>query len=69
MNALLKANQKIEKKVVSAYKSIENQVVGSYKKIENQFVEAFLTPEDTVVPNELLANSCAAEINGSEQHE
>ena len=57
MNKFMKANQKIEKAVVSGYKAIEegaissykaveNRFVGGYQKIEDQFVKSFLTPDE-----------------------
>ena len=42
---LVKANEKIEKTVVSGYKKIENAVVSGYTKIEDKFVDEFLTKD------------------------
>lgn len=40
---LVKANEKIAKKVTDTFGKIENRVVGSYTKIEDAFVERYLT--------------------------
>lgn len=42
---LIKANEKISKKVTATYKKIEETVVGSYTKIEDTFVDRYLTRE------------------------
>lgn len=42
---LVRANQKLEKKVIGGYKKIENAVVSGYKKIEDKFVDQYLTRE------------------------
>ena len=45
----MKANQKIEEKVVGAYKKIEDTVVGGYKKIEDTVVGGYEKIEDSFV--------------------
>lgn len=42
---LVKANQKIEKKVVDGYKKIERGMVGGFNKIVDGFVDQYLTRE------------------------
>lgn len=42
---LVKANEKIEKKVVAGYKKIEEGAVGGFNKIADKFVDNFLTKE------------------------
>lgn len=48
---LVKANDKIAKKVVSGYKKIEDGVVGGYKKIEKGAVGGFEKITDKFVDN------------------
>ena len=57
---LVKANEKIEKTVVSGYKKIENAVVSGYTKIEDKFVDEFLTKDGESVED---AKSSLAVIN------
>lgn len=40
---LVKANEKIAKKVTDTFGKMENRVVGSYTKIEDAFVDRYLT--------------------------
>lgn len=42
---LVKANKKIEEKVVGAFEKIEDTVVGGYTKIEDAFVDRYLTKD------------------------
>lgn len=42
---LVKANKKIEEKVVGGYKKIEEGAVGGFNKIADKFVDNFLTKE------------------------
>lgn len=42
---LVKANEKIEEKVVGGYKKIEEGAVGGFNKIADKFVDNFLTKE------------------------
>ena len=42
---LVKANEKIAKKVVDTYEKIEQSVVGGYTKIEDAFVDRYLTKD------------------------
>lgn len=42
---LVRANQKLEERVIGGYKKIENTVVSGYKKIEDKFVDQYLTRE------------------------
>lgn len=46
---LVKANEKIAKKVVGGYKKIEEGVVGGYKKIEEGAVNGFTKISDSFV--------------------
>lgn len=50
---LVKANEKIAKRVVGSYKKIEEGVVGGYKKIENGSVGRFNKIADKFVDNYL----------------
>lgn len=42
---LVKANEKIAKKVTGGYKKIEEGAVGGFTKISDSFVDEFLTKE------------------------
>ena len=46
---IVKANEKIAKKVTSTFGKIEDTVVGGYTKIENAFVDRYLTKEGETV--------------------
>ena len=59
----MKANQKIEEKVVGAYKKIEDTVVGGYEKIEDSFVDRYLTKDGETI-EEAKARLKRASQNG-----
>lgn len=42
---LVRANQKLEKRVIGGYQKIKNTVVSGYKKIEDKFVDQYLSRE------------------------
>lgn len=46
---LIKANEKIAKKVVGGYRKVEDGVVGGYKKVEEVVVGGFQKIEDAFV--------------------
>ncbi|MDD4849077.1 MAG: hypothetical protein PHO10_00090 [Gemmiger sp.] len=46
---LVKANEAIEKTVVTAFHKIEDTVVGGYTKIEDAFVGRYLTKDGETV--------------------
>lgn len=46
---LVKANEKIAKKVVDGYRKVEDGVVSGYKKVEGAVVGGFQKIEDTFV--------------------
>lgn len=46
---LVKANEKITKKVVDTYGKIEQSVVGGYTKIEDAFADRYLTKDGETV--------------------
>lgn len=46
---IIKANEKISKKVLGTYKKIEDTVVDGYTKIEDSFIDNYLTkPGETI---------------------
>ena len=49
MNKDMKANEKIEGKVVACYKAIENAAVSGYKAVENGVVGGYKKVEDKFV--------------------
>ncbi len=58
---VVNAYKSIENGVVGAYKAVENGVVGTYKKVEDKFVETFLEEvepkqEENVVKAEEKSN-------------
>lgn len=46
---LIKANEKISKKVTATFGKIEEVVVGSYTKIEDNFVDHYLTRDGETI--------------------
>ncbi len=46
---IVKANEKIAKKVIGVYKKVEDSVAGGYSKIEDSFVDKYLTKDGETV--------------------
>lgn len=44
-SSLVRANEKIAKKVTATFGKIEKHIVGSYTKIEDAFVDRYLTQD------------------------